>query len=289
MEQKTELNLIIPIAISAAIHALLIILFLYNGIDSEQRYFEKMLAGQKSGEMRDVIVNMNQDNILKQNYTFLSDKDSTAKGHVTKTKGDTWLNNSTEFKVRGKAYAGQSLSEQSEEILSGNDISIGIIHKTAALKENNANQTAAEFGNSEWTRIPDAKGINKYNSLFFSNTGQFSYSTKKFKNFEFFNRMKNKIASNWYPPTFANAVLGRNSATGRIRLGLIPSQEVKLYFTLNRNGDVLDVKVVESMGNYSLDESCADSIRLSRNFGNIPADIEGEIVVIPFIFGYYVR
>ena len=33
MEQKTELNLIIPIAISAAIHALLIILFLYNGID----------------------------------------------------------------------------------------------------------------------------------------------------------------------------------------------------------------------------------------------------------------
>ncbi|HPW52433.1 MAG TPA: hypothetical protein PKV85_08745, partial [Spirochaetota bacterium] len=139
MEQKTELNLIIPIAISAAIHALLIILFLYNGIDSEQRFFEKMLAGQKSGEMRDVIVNMNQDNILKQNYTFLSDKDSTAKGHVTKTKGDTWLNNSTEFKVRGKAYAGQSLSEQSEEILSGNDISIGIIHKTAALKEKNAN------------------------------------------------------------------------------------------------------------------------------------------------------
>jgi len=43
------------------------------------------------------------------------------------------------------------------------------------------------------------------------------------------------------------------------------------------------------MGNYSLDESCADSIRLSRNFGNVPADIEGEIIVIPFIFGYYVR
>lgn len=289
MEQKTELNIIIPIAISAAFHALLVILFLFHGMDSKQSYFKKMLADQKSGEMRDVIVNMNQDNILTKNYTFLSDKDSKAKGHVTKTKGDTWLNNSTEFKVRGKAYAGQSLSEQSDEILSGNDISIGIVHKTTALKEKYENQTAAEFGNSEWTRIPDAKGITKQNSLFFSSDGQFSYSTKKFKNFEFFNRMKNKIASNWYPPSFANAVIGRNSATGRIRLGLIPSQEVKIYFTLSRNGEVLDVVVLESMGNYALNESCTDSIRMSKNFGQVPADIEGDVIVIPFIFGYYVR
>ncbi|MBP7901391.1 MAG: energy transducer TonB [Spirochaetes bacterium] len=289
MEQKTELNIIIPIAVSAAFHALLVILFLYHGMDGDQSFFAKMLADQKSGEMRDVIVNMNQDNILEKKYTFLSDKDSTAKGHVTKTKGDTWLNNSTDFKVRGKAYAGQSLSEQTEEILSGNDISIGIVHKTNAVKEEYENQSAADFGNSEWTRIPDAKGISKYNSLFFSNSGQFSYSTKKFKNFEFFNRMKNKIASNWYPPSFANAVIGRNSATGRIRLGLIPSQEVKLYFTLNRNGDVIDVKVLESMGNYALNESCVDSIKMSKNFGQIPADMEGDVIVIPFIFGYYVR
>jgi outer membrane biosynthesis protein TonB len=58
---------------------------------------------------------------------------------------------------------------------------------------------------------------------------------------------------------------------------------------MNRNGDVLRVELVDSLGNKPLDDSCIDAIKLSRNFGKVPDDIKGELILIPFIFGYYSR
>ncbi len=47
---------------------------------------------------RDVIVNINEDNVKAYTRTtLLSDKDSSARGHITQEKGDRWLNNSLEF------------------------------------------------------------------------------------------------------------------------------------------------------------------------------------------------
>jgi len=47
------------------------------------------------------------------------------------------------------------------------------------------------------------------------------------------------------------------------------------------------VIVLDSYGNKSLDGSCVDAIRMSKTFGRVPDDIKGDVVVIPFIFGYY--
>ena len=51
---------------------------------------------------------------------------------------------------------------------------------------------------------------------------------------------------------------------------------------------VLDVVIVDSMGNKPLDSSCVGAIRMSGNFGRVPDDIEGKVIVIPFVFGYYI-
>jgi len=40
--------------------------------------------------------------------------------------------------------------------------------------------------------------------------------------------------------------------------------------------------IVDSMGNKPLDSSCVGAIRMSGNFGRVPDDIEGKVIVIPF-------
>ena len=136
--------------------------------------------------------------------------------------------------------------------------------------------------------IPDKNDITMKNAIYYTNGGLFSFNTAKFKNFSYFKNMKDKIASYWYPPVFGNAIIGGyNPGSGAVRLRTISSQNVKLYFIMNRDGEVQKVEIVDSYGTKPLDDSCLDAIKLSKNFGKVPDDIKGEFIVIPFIFGYY--
>ncbi|NMB64955.1 MAG: energy transducer TonB, partial [Spirochaetes bacterium] len=54
--------------------------------------------------------------------------------------------------------------------------------------------------------------------------------------------------------------------------------------TMDREGNVLDIVLVDSLGNKAIDESCIDAIRLSKNFGKVPDEIQGKVIVIPFLF-----
>ncbi len=152
-----------------------------------------------------------------------------------------------------------------------------------------------EGGVDEFTSIPDRYSFTKENAIFYSNDGTFSFNTLKFKPFKYFKEMKDKIANHWFPPLLANSVIyGYDPVTGsytpgRLRIMAIPNQVVKLYFILNRNGDVLDVKIVESMGNNTIDSSCLDSIINSKNFGKVPPEIEGAEILIRFVFLYVVE
>jgi hypothetical protein len=44
---------------------------------------------------------------------------------------------------------------------------------------------------------------------------------------------------------------------------------------------------LESYGNNALDDSYTDAIKSSKNFGTVTSDLKRELIVIPFIFGYY--
>ena len=137
--------------------------------------------------------------------------------------------------------------------------------------------------------------MSRENALFYSSDGRFSFNTVKFKDFKYFKNMKDKIASNWYPPLMANSIvqgynpLSGEYAPGYTRIMAIPSQEVKMVFVLNKKGDIIHIQILDSLGNKPLNASCYDAIRLSKSFGPVPKDLfKGEVLVIPFIFGYYV-
>lgn len=266
-----------------------------SSMSDEKR--EKLFGG------RDIIVNINPDEkIVRSKATLLSEKDASARGYITEKPGDRWLNNSLDFKLKGggkgdsqgagksshsqsvgaQGYSGKSSADLSRRkaIPSPTDVEL-IIKKYLP-----SGFASGGVEGDDRIRIPDRNNVTRENSIFYSNTGMFSFNTAKFKNFKYFREMKDRIASNWYPPPMANSIIG-GYAPGYTRIMAIQSQEVKIAFMMNRNGDVIDVRIVESMGSKPLDDSCLDSIRLSKSFGRVPDDITGDVVVIPFIFGYY--
>jgi TonB family protein len=294
--EKYRIDLTLLVIISFFLHIILLIALVmpdYSGLVS----YSSGSKSRSSAAGRDIIVNINQDDRrVVDKRTLLSDRDSSAKGYITRERGDRWLNNSLEFKVKKGASgeeAGKREVGQGKEKFILNDDSEVVISLNKPWKRSRS--SSGSGGASYQVAIPDKNNVTRKNAIYYSNEGMFSFNTAKFKNFEYFRRMKDKIASNWYPPAMANAVIrGYNPVTGAyapgsMRIMAIQSQQVKLYFIMNRQGDVVEVEILDSMGNKSLDGSCLDAIRYSKNFGPVPDDIKGDHVLIPFIFGYYSR
>ncbi len=287
--ERAEVRFDLIVLISFFMHIIIMISFLILQIRSgvlSKSAAESLFKG------RDIIVNINQDDIKDVNKnTLLSDKTSKAKGHVTKDKGDRWLNNSLDFKMQkgvrrlGKGGIASNSQTKDKVMVSTENTEYSITF----LKETMGGIPEFE-GDSDFTRIPDKYSITPKNALFFSSDGFFSFNTLKFKPFEYFKNMKDKVAANWHPPLLANAVIygydpmTGSFAPGRMRIMAVPTQDVKLYFTMDRSGNVLDIVLVDSLGNKAIDESCIDAIRLSRNFGKVPEEIKGRVIVIPFLF-----
>lgn len=244
------------------------------------------------------IQNINEDDIKDYSKkTFLSEKDSSAKGFITKEKGKNWLNSSVDFMKKGEKIDSNSSSENDHILTSKN--SYNIILKKLSNKiadEKKKENSVKSKGNSKWNKIPDKYNFTKKNAVFINNNNRFSYNTRKFADAKYFRDMCRKISHNWFPPVNLNAVLPRNYdsqnggfAPGRTKFNLAGNQTVKLYFILNREGKVIDARIVDSTGNKAVDKSCIQAIIQSESFGSVPKAIKGEEIIIPFVFYYIVK
>jgi hypothetical protein len=306
MERRSEIMLPAAVSVSLCLHIFIIWAFLMpvvKGISINNSVNE---LPDSAFLQNDVVTNANENEREKVNdETLLSEKSSEGRGFLTKKKGDTFLNNSLEFTMPGTVRTRQGMypsatalpqtsAAQGKESSSHNDageepngITIVQIDKISAADGGEAGSAAS------WTKIPDKKGISRENALYISNDGSFSFNTKKFKDFKYFKDMKNKISSNWFPPQLGNAVFGSGMnkygfyTPGVTRIMMIPSQEVKIFFKMKRSGEVVDVNVLDQGNNPALVDSCTDAIKNSKSFGKVPEDMAGDVVIIPFIFGYY--
>ena len=287
MKDQIKINLSLLVIMSFFLHIIFFTAYVLPDIAGLASYLAyKKKDNQLFPGIRDIIVNANQDDQRDiTRATLLSDRDSTAKGFITQEAGDRWLNNSLEFKMRkGEKEVdskGRVASSGEKSQVSDKDSEIVL-----RIYKRGVNVRSGSTSNFNDIAIPDRNNITLKNAIYYSNSGLFSFNTAKYKNFEYFKNMKDKIASNWYPPMMANSIIG-SYTPGYMRINTIPAQKVKLYFLMNRNGDILKVELVDSNGNKYLDESCLDAIRLSKSFGAVPDDIKGEPILILFMFGYY--
>jgi TonB family protein len=310
MERRAEINLSLLVCVSVCLHLLFIWAVLLPSMDGLKFRDPFVESGAGAGGGRDIVVNVNEDEkIVDATDTLLSEKSSSARGHLTEKRGDTFLNNSLDFRLPKQAVKGSSGTTGAAN--SSGKSSLPVMNNS--LAQNSSAQDAdspegitiiplnkslagggSEAQDSEWMKIPDKMGIDRNNALYLTNDGVFSYNTKKFADFKYFRDMKNKIASNWFPPSLANNYMleGANKygfyTPGYTRTHLIPSQEVRLYFRMNRNGDVIDIKIMNTSGSAVLIDSCFDAIKNSKTFGPVPDDMPGSYVTIPFIFAYVV-
>ena len=277
MNERYKINLSLLLVVSFFLHAVFMTVFSLPGSSGLPSYMNATKKDNSLFSGRDIIVNINQDDKREINkQTLLSDRDSTARGFITREKGDRWLNNSREFKLRRgsksqNSGASASSSEMKQQDLSEDkDRDSGIVLR---MYKKGGSAVSGSNGMYDDIAIPDKNDVTLQNALFYSNSGMFSFNTAKFKDFIYFKNMKDRIGSNWYPPLFANAIIGGyNAATGsytpgNVRIMAIPGQLVKLYFIMNRNGDIQKVEILDSYGNKPLDDSCLDAIRLSKSFG----------------------
>lgn len=287
MKESWKINLPILLIISFFLHFMLLSFWLIpdsggmiNFIE-RKKHLDEMNSRMSGG--RDIIVNINQDDKrVIDRGTLLSDRDSSAKGYITKEKGNRWLNNSLDFKQGKGKSAAEGKSGGTGRKHGG---SAGDDEALVTIMAGYSSKSGELSSAMERLTIPDKNDVTRKNAIYYSNNGSFSFNTAKFKDFSYFRAMKDKIASNWYPPMLANARIGGN-APGRMRIMAIQSQVVKLYFVMDRSGEVVKIEILDSMGNTSLDSACVDSIRMSKNFGKVPEDMKGEYVLIPFMFEF---
>ncbi len=299
MNRQAILQVSLTLIMSFFIHVIIMVSFILPQI-SDIWGTQKMLKDifGSNGAGRDIIVNINQDDRrVETPDTLLSDRDSSAKGYITKKAGSRWLNNSLDFKVlKGSQGKGKGDNKSTAAHAGRDKIMVSDDSEMVAVIERNEStgREAGNYGIFDETLIPDKNDVSRENALFYSSDGRFSFNTVKFKDFKYFKDMKDKIASNWYPPLMANSIQGYNPLSGSYtpgytRIMAIPSQEVKMVFVLNKDGDIIHIEILDSLGNKPLNASCYDAIKLSKTFGPVPKDqLKRGVLVIPFIFGYYV-
>jgi len=300
MNRQVELQTSLTLIISFFVHLIVMVTLILPQIGDiwgSQKMLKDIFGDEGTG--RDIIVNINQDDRrVVTPDTLLSDRDSSAKGYVTKKAGARWLNNSLDFRVlKGSQGKGRGDNRSAAAHAGRDRIMVSDDSEMVAVIERNqsAGREAGNYGIFDETLIPDKNDVSRENALFYSSDGRFSFNTVKFKDFKYFKDMKDRIASNWYPPLMANSMvqgynpLSGEYAPGYTRIMSIPSQEVKTVFVLNRKGDIIHIQILDSLGNKPLNASCYDAIKLSKSFGPVPRDLlKGDVLVIPFIFGYYV-
>ncbi len=246
---------------------------------------DDILSADGDGRPKFIAANINQDDRRQiSRRTLLSDRDSTEKGYITKTRGETWYSGSSDINLSAAGQGKGRSSVRSSEMRKYSVIQSDESAMTMSIVKPEEIDRSGD-GSAGKLVIPDSSQVSRSNSLYYSSSGQFSLNTVKFKHYEFAKQIVDKIRSNWYPPIMANVAIGGYGA-GAVRVRAIPPQDVKTYFVLNRSGDVLSYGIIDSYGNRSLDDACLDSIRMSKNFGRVPDDIKGDRVLIPFIFIY---
>lgn len=226
----------------------------------------------------------------KSTAKFLSDKDSEARGDLTKTKG---------FESISNDYI---LSPGRRETVQARIVSAKKYAKILTSKEGRTRiaitpeKTEEQQVPSERLRIPAYYRWRNDFALSWDYAGRPAIPTARYAHYSYFRSMINKIQNVWAPPggdpypTFGDSYHRLGPASGYTRFSTFPSQDIYIQFLLDDQGVVRDAKLVSSLGFQSLDRSCIEALYAAHDFGPPPKELmENGILIVPFIFRIIVR
>lgn len=256
-----------------------------------------MIFGQKekSGTGNEHIIRALLENAApekekkRETVKFLSDKDSEARGDLTKEKG---------FESASTDYV---LSPGARETVKARIVSAKKYTKILTSTEGRqrihiAREKAEPSAATDRLRIPAYYRFKHDFALSWDYAGRPAIPTVRYAHYRYFRSMINKIQNVWAPPggdpypTFGDSYHRMNYAAGYTRFSTFPSQDIYIQFLLDEQGVVRDAKLVSSLGFQSLDRSCIEALYAAHDFGPPPKEIlENGILIVPFIFRIIVR
>ncbi|MFN3604271.1 MAG: energy transducer TonB [Leptonema sp. (in: bacteria)] len=242
---------------------------------------------QKLVTVYPVIVEHNTYTEPKPNQIpVLSSINSGGKGGITKNFGFHTLTNSDTFLISYTIEASEESKEQQE---SKNPI-IKRKNTKSDIQEGEPNITnnpnTIHNKNSKESKLPTKIPANYHFrndfALRWDHSPDVSIASVELKSYKYFRDMLRQIRENFSPPGLN--LVWRDSA-GLVISQTIKPQIVRVLFLLDEEGTVQDAKVVSSMGQKPVDDSCI-RVLLHQNFGKPPKEIfeHGNIFGINFIF-----
>lgn len=254
------------------------------------RVIEVLLENEKSDRKKE-----------KENVVFLSDKNTTASGDLTRRRGFEALSHDhrLSFSKRGSRSEETTPEKKQKKKVEFTareaDFYVQLFEETRRQVVGLAGKNRT--GSSERTRIPSNYRFRNEFALSWDRNGNPRIPTKRYEHYTYFRNMLDKIQAHWAPPggqpypVFGDSYHSMSGyAPGRTSFQSFPSQDVKLVFMLNEAGDVIDARIHSSLGYSSLDASCIAAIERSRNFGPPPSElIEKGTLIIPMVFRIIIR
>lgn len=225
--------------------------------------------------------------VEKKEKVFLSNRDAMARGSLTREKGFEAISQDYKLSLGKRGLSKGGKSSEAKDLITASQAEKLILEKKGSEKS-----TATQ----EEMRIPVYYQFRDRFALSWDARGNPQIPTKNFEHYKYFRRMLDKIQQHWAPPggipypTYGDEYHRMSYTPGYVRYTSFPSQDIKVVFMLNQEGDVVDVKLWESLGYTSLDHSCTEAIIRARNFGPPPEELlENNALIVPIIFRIIVR
>lgn len=278
------------IKIFSSLTALIILAALFLELDLRSLIFqEEENANKGDNIIRAMLENSVPEREKKRDTVkFLSDKDSEARGELTREKGFESISNDYVFQP-GKINPVQA------KIVSKKTLTKILTSREGRQRIAIAKTQEEPTPSVDRLRIPAHYRFRHDFALSWDWAGRPAIPTVRYQHYSYFRSMINKIQNVWAPPggdpypTFGDSYHRMNYG-GYTRFTTFPSQDIYIQFLLDDQGVLRDVKLTSSLGFKSLDQSCIEALHAAREFGPPPKELlENGVMIVPFIFRIIVR
>jgi len=251
--------------------------------------FSRKTMAEDPREIRVLLENAEKQKQKEQKEkVFLSDSDNQAQGNVTREQGFSAVTKDYVFDYKTSGRTGK------DSLKNGSNYRTYVSSTgkyTVTLHPDSGNPTVKSSEVKITRRLPSYYNFKDRFALSWNKNGTPRIPTKNMEHYSYFRKMLSKIQDHWSPPggnplmMDANAFYGTTPTPGMVRYQAFPTQDIRVVFMLDAEGNVIDLRLHESKGFSALDASCLESIESSRNFGAVPTELlDNGTLIVPLIF-----
>ena len=276
-EQKRNFWLPIAILLSLLVHVIILLIFQYSDAfiidlspDKEKEIPKEVTVVFPENKPKQVVENMNENELLPDFSDFLSDMNSQArnpnlleqKGNIPFSQGNVPLANLSHPQSNPAYTKSSTRSKFTKDALTGE-------YTDNVLQPDQEQSQNAQSAASEGTN-----NMLQQNQFSTDDVGDISLSTYAWDWAPYLNAFKKKYISNVYPPS-------------AFYMGLIEGV-TRVKFTIDRKGNLLGHEVLGHQGHHTLEQTTVNAVISCFPFKPLPSHFPDETLTVTLRMSYII-